>query len=503
MALSIQVQSNEDGAMTLLPPRSAGGGARNQGRRSTGRPATARFASRLTASDALLWTIERDPCLRSTIVAVSLLDRDPEWARLRDRIADASQVIPLLRRKVVTAPLRMGPPRWETDRYFDLDYHLRRAQAPQPGDLRSLLDMAGLIAMDAFDKDRPLWEFTLVEGLPNGRAALVQKIHHSVTDGVGGMQLAQLVLDEARNPRQSRLARPAEREDETGGLGSVADWLAENVHTASSLSKRGVQALPGLAERAVKNPLDPLASLVRGARSVGKLLAPVLEPLSPVMTQRGMSRRLDAFDVPLDAMRAAAHAVDGSVNDAFLASVAGAMRRYHELHDAPVEALRVTMPINLRRADDRSASNRFTPARFAIPVATVDPEKRMKELGELARNWRHEPSLPLTDVLASGLNMLPAPATAVVFGSMLKAIDFVATNVPGLKRPAYLAGAKLTHEYAFAPPSGSAFSVALMSHLDLCCIGLNADTAAVPDPEVLGACLREGFAEVAAVGSRS
>jgi diacylglycerol O-acyltransferase / wax synthase len=486
--------------MTLLPPRSADGGARVDG--PTGRRPAARFASHLNASDALLWTIERDPCLRSTIVAVSLLDRTPEWSRVRERIADSCEVIPLLRRKVVAAPWRVAPPRWERDRYFDLDYHLRRAQAPAPGDLRAVLDMAALIAMDAFDKDRPLWEFTLVEGLQHGRAAFIQKVHHSVTDGVGGMQMARLMLDGSRNPRQPRLAKSAQRADDEGELASLADWIAENVHTASSLSRRGAQVLPSLANRAVKNPLDPVASVARGVRSIGKLLAPVTEPLSPVMTGRGMSRWLDAFDVSLAEMRAAAHVVDGSVNDAFLAAVAGAMRRYHERHDVPVDALRVTMPINLRRADDPSASNRFTPARFAIPISTVDPEKRMRELGELARNWRHEPSLPLTEVIAGGLNMLPAPATAMVFGSMLKAIDFVATNVPGLQRPAYLAGAKLTHEYAFAPPSGSAFSVALMSHLNLCCIGLNADSAAVPDPHVLGACLRDGFDEVIAVGTR-
>src|SRR6202008_4873887 len=133
---------------------------------------------------------------------------------------------------------------------------------------------------------------------------------------------------------------------------------------------------PPCAERgagAQRPPADPLLSLARGVRSVGKLLAPVTEPLSPVMARRGMSRRLDAFDVPLDALRSAGHAVDGSLNDAFLAAIAGGMRRYHEHHEAPVESLRVTMPINLRRDGDRSASNRFTPARFAMPVSTVDP----------------------------------------------------------------------------------------------------------------------------------
>lgn len=489
--------------MKLLPPRSSGNGGHGVERDSAQRASAARFASHLNASDALLWTIERDPCLRSTIVAVSLLDRQPDWQRLRTRIADATEVIPLLRRKVVAAPLRLGPPRWERDAYFDLDYHLRRTTAPEPADLRSVLDIAGLVAMDAFDKDRPLWEFTLVEGLAGGRAALVQKVHHSVTDGVGGMQLARLVLDDKRNPRHTRLDGKSPEADHAGGLASIADWVAENVHTASSLSMRGAHAFPEIATRTIMNPVEQFASLARGVRSVGKLLAPVTEPLSPVMTGRGMSRWLDAFDVPLESMLAAAHAVNGSLNDSFLAAIAGGMRRYHECHGAPVDALRVTMPINMRRADDPTGSNRFTPARFAIPVSTVDPAERMRELGELARSWRHEPSLPLTDVIAGGLNLLPPQATAIVFGSMLKAIDFVATNVPGLRRPAFLAGAQITHEYAFAPPSGSAFSVALMSHVDRCCIGVNADTAAVPDPDVMAAALREGFDEVIAVGGTS
>ena len=162
------------------------------------------------------------------------------------------------------------------------------------------------------------------------------------------------------------------------------------------------------------------------------------------MTGRGLSRRLDTIDFSLAELLAAAHRADSSLNDAFLAAVTGGMRRYHERHGAPVNALRVTMPINLRRSDDSSGSNRFTPARFTLPVGTLDAAKRMHELGELARNWRAEPSLPLTDVIAGTLNSLPGSAATSIFGSMLKAIDFVATNVPGLKQRAYLAGAEVT-----------------------------------------------------------
>ncbi len=461
-----------------------------------------KFASRLNESDALMWTIERDPCLRSTIVAVAMLDRSPDWDRLVLRFQQACELIPRLRQRVVDTPLRLGTPRWELDEFFDLNYHLRRTVAPAPADFRSVLDIAGLMAMTAFDKDRPLWEFTVVEGLDHGRAAFIQKVHHSVTDGVGGVKLAKLLLDGKRKPPQAKSTVRIAAPHQANGLTSLVESLAGDLRTAVVASAHGAQALPGVAARAAANPSRGATMAARQLRSIGKLLAPVTQSMSPIMTERGLSRRLDSFDIPLDSLLAAAHAVDSSLNDAFLASVAGGMRRYHDVHGAPVKALRVTMPINLRRPGDPPGSNRFTPARFALPVSAVDAGVRMKELGQLARGWRKEPSLHLTDVIAGVLNRLPAVASTAVLGSMLKAIDFVATNVPGLTQRSYLAGAEVLRQYAFAPPSGSAFSIALMSHLDQCCVGINADTSAVPDPDVLTACLRAGFEEVLAMGEK-
>jgi diacylglycerol O-acyltransferase len=456
----------------------------------------------MNAADALLWTIERDPCLRSTIVAIAFLDRSPNWDRLSTQIADACDYIPRLHQRVVAAPFGLGPPRWETDDYFDLTYHLKRTLAPEPCDHRTVLDIAGHMAMSAFDKDRPLWEFVLVEGLNGGQAALIQKVHHSVTDGVGGMKLARLLLDEKRNPPVAKRHAKVVDHQRVGALTSIAGWFAGDLKMVASASLRGAQALPGAAAKMATRPGEPIFTIARHLRSIGKLLAPVTTPLSPIMTHRGMSRRLDTIDVPIEQLLASAHAADSSLNDAFLAGIAGGMRSYHERHGAPVSELRVTMPINTRRSSDPAGSNRFTPARFKLPIATLDVSDRMRQLGELARGWRAEPALPLTDVIAGVLNTLPAPATTAIFGSMLKAIDFVATNVPGLTHRAYLAGAEVKSQYAFAPPSGSAVSVALMSHLDLCCIGINVDTAAIPDPDVLTACLRAGFDEVLSVGRK-
>ena len=213
-------------------------------------------------------------------------------------------------------------------------------------------------------------------------------------------------------------------------------------------------------------------------------------------TERGLDRHLVTLDVPLDDLVRAGHAVDGTVNDAFLAAVVGGLRRYHERHGEHPDELRVTMPISVRREGDDPGGNRFTPARFAVPMGIDDPAERMRALGALARSWRHEPAIGLTDVLAGVLSHLPDSVTTSIFGSMLKGIDFVATNVPGSPERRWLAGAEVLRLYGFGPTSGAAVSFALLSHVDTCCIGINADVAAVADPEVLrglpGGGLRRG-----------
>jgi WS/DGAT/MGAT family acyltransferase len=468
---------------------------------------------RFNQSDAVLWDIERDPALRTTIVALALLDGTPDWNRLRKTMIEAAAAVPRLRQRVVTTPFRLGPPRWVDDDAFDLDYHLRRVALPHPngaqsGGIAEVLELAAPIAMSAFDRQRPLWEFTLVEGLEGGRAALVEKVHHSFTDGVGGVRLAGLIVDEAaaerrrlgREARQAATAAAERQGRPPDSLTALGQAALDSARETARVTERTARIVPKMTAAALSDPARFVGDAARSVRSVGRLLRPVSEPLSPIMRGRGMSRRLEAFDVPLDELRAAAHAVGGTLNDAFLAAVAGGMRRYHSRHRVTAEDLRVTMPVNLRREDDEVGHNRFTPVRFALPVGDDGPAERMRRLGEIARRWRREPALPVTDVIAGALNRLPVAATTALFGSMLKGVDFVATNVPGLTGPVHLAGTKVIRQYGFPPPSGAACGIALLSHGSHACVGVTIDTAAVPDPEVLGDSLRQGFAEVLAVG---
>ena len=461
---------------------------------------TGRFTDHMSDEDALMWNIEKDPILRSTIVAVATLDRAPDWDRLRETMDRATIMVPRMRQRVQSPPLRIGPPRWTFERDFDLDFHLRRLHVPAPGTRRALLDTVQPMAMTSFDRARPLWEFTVLEGLEDGRAAMVLKIHHSVTDGVGGMELLVHLEDSERDATRPGDDPPAHARAGLGAAGLVHDSLT---HTARRLTGMG-RRLPGVVSRgafgAARSPSGAAAEVLHTARSVVRMLAPANNPLSPIMTARGLGRRLDTIDVPFDDLRRSAKAADASLNDAFVAAVVGGLRRYHEHHGADVDHLRMTIPINLRTESDPAAGNRFAPARFAVPIAISDPIERMRSLGALIKEWRAEPAIRLTHPLAGALNRLPTSVTTAIFGAMLKGSDFTTTNVPGAPFPVYVGGARVERFYAFAPTTGSSMNIALMSHFDQCCIGIVTDTVAVPDIETLMACLREGIDEVVALG---
>ena len=454
-----------------------------------------RFPDHMKPSDAVLWDIEKDPVLRSTITAVALLDRSPDWDRLVQRIDYASRVIPRLRQRVVVPPGRISRPRWVVDPGFDLAYHLRRARVPPPGRLRDVLDLAQPLSIDPFDRARPLWEFTLVEGMEGGRAALVQKIHHTLTDGVGGIELALSMVDEERDAVDPELPDPPEAAP-VDGLANLRSALAS---LPASAFQAGL-ALPGAATRAamsaVRDPLGTARRAVDVSVSLSRLMAPVPESASPILADRSLSRRFDTIDISLADLKAAAKAAGGSANDAFLAAVVEGLRRYHERHDVTVDELRLTMPVSLRHEGDDLGGNHFAPVRFTVPTDITDPVVRMARLGSIARRWRSEPALDYTDAVAAVLDRMPTTVTTGVFGAMLKHVDAVVTNVPGFPARAYLAGAEVTRQYAFAPPTGAAINVALLSHVDTVCVGVVSDTAAVPDDEVLLACLIEGFDDV-------
>jgi len=445
----------------------------------------------MSDSDALLWTIGRDPVLRTTVVAVMVLDRAPRFADVRARVEELSLDVPRLRSRVVPAPLGWGRPTWEADEGFDLDLHLRRVVAASPATVRTVLDLAQVMGTTAFDPALPLWEAVLVEGVDGGRAALVIKLHHSLVDGVGGLAMVAQLLDRHRQPRRaetSHAPRPA-----VPAPGAGAPW-AQAAARGWSTGRRVVR----FAGHSATDPLGQLGRTVAGARSAARLLAPARRPLSGILTGRSVVRRYEVLDLDPDRMRRVAAGADCTLNDVFVTGVLCGLRRYHAAHDAPVAGLRVLMPVNVRTGAHAAGGNHFVPARFVVPVAD-DPAEQLVLVHRLAGSWKNAPGLALSDVLAAGLDRLPPQLVGAVWGSMLKGDDFVATNIPGPGFETYLAGALVERFYAFSPPSGAALNVSLVTPAGRACVGVAADAAAVPDPAVLAECLRLGFDDVLAL----
>ena len=186
-------------------------------------------------ADAMLLRVEKDPQLRSTITAVFVLDRVPDRAVVLDRLDRMSRSVPGYRHRLVTPPLGLATPRWVVDRDFDLSYHLRWIAAPEPKTLDTVFEFARQSGMSGLDPDRPLWTFTVVEGLDGGQAAVVVKLHHVLTDGVGGIAMMPFLVDAAREPGDLGPMPPLPTDDVTTRRDLVLDALGTNAERVTNL----------------------------------------------------------------------------------------------------------------------------------------------------------------------------------------------------------------------------------------------------------------------------
>ena len=251
-----------------------------------------RFTDRMSDMDALMWGIEKDPLLRSTIVAIAVLDQAPDRARLdrahRPRQPDDPAAAPTAR---ATDASRSRRPSGSSTRTSISTTTCASSTRPATGTMRDLLDLAAPIGMQGFDRARPLWEFFVVEGLEGGRAAMIQKVHHSVTDGVGGVEIALSMLDLEREPTNDLGPMPdAPEADNFSAIELMSDGIAHEVRRQRGIVSRFV----GEVVKAVAEPAGHRdARRATSPASLARVLAPAFEPLSPIMTGRSLSARYD------------------------------------------------------------------------------------------------------------------------------------------------------------------------------------------------------------------
>ena len=448
----------------------------------------------LSQNDTIMWMVEADPLLRSTILGVVVLESAPDWDRLRHRMEQVSHQVPALREKVVPVPLHPTTLQWVHDHDFDLGYHLRRIRLAEGSNLQDLLDWARTQAMSGFDSARPLWEFTLVDGVDDGRAALVMKAHHVLTDGIGAVQLAAHLYDFEPDAPTPPPATPRSA-PHVSTASILRDVVAHDVAGAVDFARHQATSVVPSLLHAVRHPQAAIGEAVETAKSVGRFLFPATSPKSSVMVGRMLSSNFRVLEVPMEQLHDASRAAGGRLNDGFLAGITAGLHRYHALHGHDVDELRVAMPISQRAAEHQEGGNHISVVRFVVPVDIGSAAARVAAMHEVVESVRAERALHHTETIAGFLNLMPRG----VVGAMLKGVDFLASNVPGVPMPMWLEGRKVERFFPFGPTAGSAVNVTLMSYDGTCCIGVNADAAAIPDPDQLLECLVAGFDDVCAV----
>jgi WS/DGAT/MGAT family acyltransferase len=359
----------------------------------------------------------------------------------------------------------------------------------------SLLELVRLSAMADFDRARPLWEATLIEGLAGGRAALLCKLHHALTDGVGAIEMAKILFDDTEHCEIRALPEEPESVPDVSTIRDVASYSAGLAGRAAATA---LTATPAMVAGAVRHPRRALADAYSTATSILRTGRPLSRPGSPILRERSKMRRLGTHRVPTKLLHRAGEVAGGSMNDAFIAAVTGGLRLYHEKHGVEVGDLTVMMPISIRTSTDTMGGNRATLMRFSVPGAEVEPAERIRIIHEMTTAARNEKSLGHTPLLAGALNLAPR----WYVGSVLRNVDFIASDVPGFPQPVFLGGASVTAQYAFPPTLGAALNVTLLSYAEMCSLGMNVDSGAVPDAEAIFACIVAGFDEVLALGVR-
>jgi WS/DGAT/MGAT family acyltransferase len=452
----------------------------------------------MSDSEAIMWAVEKDPALRSDFCNVTLLDSAPDPERLREKIAEAVRGIPRLGQRVVSAPLRIVPPVWEDDPDLDVEYHVRRVAAPRPGGLRELLDLCAALAESPFDRSRPLWEFSMIDGLAAGRTAMLQKVHHTITDGIGGLKLSLALVDFEPDPEPAPRSPDAVLVSAEVERHSPIDVLRSAVGDAMGRHLSATRNLALSAGHVVTHPNEAPSSAIDALRMVGSLRRQLLvtgSARSSVLTGRSLRRHLEVFAVDMPAARQAAQRLGGTLNDLFVTGVAGALGRYAQKMGGQADELRMAMPISTREQGERAA-NRFVPIRVLVPTDPQNVRERFATIADRLQRTRSEPAVAAAELFAGFVSGLPTSLLVAATHSQTRTIDFATSNLRGSAVPLYLAGARIVANYPIGPRTGCALNISLLSYCDELHMGLNIDPAAVTDVPLLMACLDESFAEL-------
>lgn len=456
-------------------------------------------SDRLTALDASFLHIE-DASAHMHVASVALFEGPPPpYDEILEAIERRLSLVPRYRQRLAFVPLQQGRPKWVDDPHLNLRYHVRSTALPAPGSERQLKDLAGRVFAQQLDRDKPLWEIWLVEGLEDGRFAVLSKTHHALVDGISGVDIMSVLFDTSPDP-----AVPTDPGDRwlPRPVPSGAQMLGEALVERATIPTEIVRS----ARAVLRGPRRILSEARDAAVGVGAMAWAGLNPAptSPYNESIGPHRRFTWVRADLGEVKAIKNELGGTVNDVVLATVAGALGRHLRRRGQDTDGLelKAMIPVSVRADVERGAlGNRVAAMMAPLPVWCQDPVARLDIVREELQGLKSSGQAVGAEVLTQLTGF--APATVMDQASRLVArqrlFNLVVTNVPGPQFDLYMAGRRLLDIFPMVPlAKNQGLGIALMSYAGKINFGLVGDWDVMWDIDDFAEDIRISLEELAA-----
>jgi WS/DGAT/MGAT family acyltransferase len=411
----------------------------------------------------------------------------PGYDEFLDLLRERLHLVPRYRQKLAVPPLDAGRPVWIDDPDFAIEYHVRHAALPAPGSDDQLRGLAARVFSQALDRSRPLWEFWLVEGRPDGGWAMVWKTHHALIDGISGVDIGTVMFDVTPVPRE---VEHPDRAWQPHREPAAVELLAAGVKDALRTSVRvGLGAAASLLK-----PTESLRAVRTAAEGVGEVAWATMNPApeTPLNVPIGPHRRFVGVRGRLADFKLVKDVFGGTVNDVVLTVVSGGLRTWLQSRGVRTEGLelRGLVPVSIRAEHEHhQLGNRLAAMRAPLPVYIDEPIERLRTVREAMDGLKDSKQALGAEVISSLQDF--APPTIIGVASRLnfstRLFNLLVTNVPGPQIPLYVLGREVQTVFPMAfLPKDHALAIAIISYHGYLNFGLLADYDALPDVDALG-----------------
>jgi diacylglycerol O-acyltransferase / wax synthase len=400
---------------------------------------------------------------------------------IRRLVSSRLSLVPKLRQRPQPGFLGQAPPRWSDDPDFDIANHILFRPLPAPASEQEVLSVCGEILAAPIDRSRPMWDMTFVTGLEDDMVAVVQRLHHSMADGIAAAELAVVLLDPSPDRGGTESATPWQPQPR-------ANWVEGALADVSELAQIAWR-VPSWFLSGLRHPVRRARSLASFGQAVGSLLhTGLLAPASPLNTTIGESRDVRLVRMQIDEVKEIAHANSATVNDVLLTVVTGGLRALLDVGDtedgAGFTEQRALCPVGLDTGDGRPMTNRVSAVFVTLPLGIEDPREALAGIAADTAALKHSHQELAGN---AGLHLLdPLPQFVLAWVVQLVRhqpfFNLIVTNVPGPSAPLYLLGAEMVDAFPIVPLIGNqGMGVAALSYRDKFNLGVLSDPEHISD----------------------